>query len=167
MNTADKELANAKTAYYTLQWDGKVFKALTHCDEKKERVVAVILKASDGTEILLGIIPVAVGSSETEHKVMLDLLKRESVPLCNIVAVAFYTTGTAVNSGQCQGIVKRFEESLRHSVLELACRHHILELCCGAASETVLGKAVKETGKKKKTLLLTSFYKNSVQNGTF
>ena len=41
------------SAYFTLHWDAKCFKALTHCGEKQERV-AVILRSSTGEEILLG-----------------------------------------------------------------------------------------------------------------
>ena len=53
--TSDKLLQ--PSAHYTLHWDGKIFKSLTHCGKNKERI-AVLLTTSDGEEILLGIIEV-------------------------------------------------------------------------------------------------------------
>ena len=44
---------------YTLLWDGKIFKSLTHCGKNEERI-AVVLTTSGGEEILLGIVPVAM-----------------------------------------------------------------------------------------------------------
>ena len=54
------------SAYYTLHWDGKIFKSLTHCGKNKERV-AVLLTASNGEEILLGIFLVFTSISNTKY----------------------------------------------------------------------------------------------------
>ena len=133
---------------YTLHWDGKIFKALTRCGTNEDRV-AVILTASGGEEILLGIIPVANGTAAEEHRAILSLLNERKIPLDKISACVFDTT--SVNTGELNGIVRRLETSLNHSFLELACRHHIYELVCGAASEIVLGKTQQGKDRKQTT----------------
>ena len=122
---------------YTLHWDGKIFKALTHCGKNQDRV-AVLLTASGGEEILLGIIPVQNGTAAEEHRAIINLLNERKIPLNKIAACVFDTT--SVNTGELNGIVRKLETSLNHSILELACRHHIYELVCGAVSPVIIGK---------------------------
>ena len=136
------------SAHYTLHWDGKIFKSLTHCGKNKERV-AVLLTASNGEEILLGVIEVENGTAAEEHDAILKLLYERKIPLDKISSCVFDTT--AVNTGELSGIVRRLETSLGHSILELACRHHMYELVCGAASEIILGKPQQGKGTKKTT----------------
>ena len=131
--------------YYTLHWDGKMFKPSKHTDKNVERV-AVILTSSEGEEILLGIMPVTNGTAAEEHKVILNLLVEKKITLDKIAACVFDTT--SVNTGELNGIIRKLESSMNHSFLELACRHHIYELVCGAAGEIVLGK--KQEGKHQK-----------------
>ena len=144
--TSDKLLQ--PSAHYTLHWDGKIFKSLTHCGKNKERI-AVLLTTSDGEEILLGIIEVENGTAAKEHEAILKLLNDNKIPLDKISSCVFDTT--SVNTGELSGIVRRLEASLDHSILELACRHHMYELVCGAASEIILGKPQHGKGTKKTT----------------
>jgi len=146
-NLLANELAVA-TDFFTLHWDGKIFKALTHCGNKEERV-AVLLTTSGGDEILLGIIPVKNGTASEEHSKILDLLIEKKIELPKIIACVFDTT--SVNTGEKNGIVKRLEASLSHALLELACRHHIYELVCNSVSEAVLGKSSSTKNDKKTT----------------
>ena len=139
-NIFANELATAY-GFFTLHWDGKIFKALTHCANKEERV-AVLVTTSEGYEILLGIIPVKNGTASEEHSKILNLLKEKITELQKIIACVFDTT--AVNTGEKNGIVKRLEVSLSHALLELACRHHIYELVCSAVSEVVLWKVFSD-----------------------
>ena len=141
----DSELSKSFT-HYSLHWDSKVFKATEHCKKSVERI-AVVLTTSDGTEILLGIMPVENGTASEEHKIIFSLLNEKQIPLDKIAACVFDTT--SVNTGELRGIVRRMEASCNHSFLELACRHHIYELVCGASSEIVLGKAQQDKGKGK------------------
>ena len=136
-NILANELATTN-GFFTLHWDGKIFKALTHCANKEERV-AVLLTTSEEYEILLGIIPVKNGTASEEDSKILNLLKEKNIELHKIIACVFDTT--AVNTGEKNGIVKRLEVSLSHALLELACRHHIYELVCSAVSEVVLGRS--------------------------
>ena len=149
MKTSEKifseELSRPST-HYTLHWDSKKFKATQHSKKSEDRL-AVIITTSDGSEILLGIMPVANGTAAEEHKIILGLLAEKQIPLDKIVAGVFDTT--SVNTGELNGIVRRLESSLGHPILELACRHHIYELVCGASSEIALGK--KQEGRTKKT----------------
>ena len=124
--------------YYIIYWDGKKFKASTHCGENQEKV-AVILTSSNGNEIQLGIIPVVNGTAYEHHTKIIELLIEKDISFKKIVACIFDTT--SVNTGEITGIVRRLHTSLGHPILELACRHHIYELVCGAASEVVIGKA--------------------------
>ena len=124
--------------YYIIHWDGKKFKASTHCGENQEKV-AVILTSSNGNEIQLGIIPVVNGTAYEHHTKIIELLIEKDISFKKIVACIFDTT--SVNTGEITGIVRRLHTSLGHPILELACRHHIYELVCGAASEVVIGKA--------------------------
>ena len=124
--------------YYIIHWDGKKFKALTHCGENQEKI-AVILTSSNGNEIQLGIIPVVNGTAYEHHTKIIELLIEKDISFKKIVACIFDTT--SVNTGEITGIVRRLHTSLGHPILELACRHHIYELVCGAASEVVIGKA--------------------------
>ena len=98
---------------------------------------------------MLGIIPVVDGTAAEEHKSILNLLKEKEVDLKKIVGGVFDTT--SVNTGKLSGIVRRLEDSIGHSILELACRHHIYELVCGAASDIILGKTNQGKEQKKST----------------
>ena len=142
------EELSTPSLYYILHWDGKILKPSKHTDKNDERV-AVILTSSDGDEILLGIMPVTNGTAAEEHKVILNLLVENKIPLEKIAACVFDTT--SVNTGELNGIIRKLEASLNHSYLELACRHHIYELVCGAASEIVLGKNQEGKNQKKTT----------------
>ena len=149
--TSKKELSDVlskPSAYYIIHWDGKKFKALQHCKENQEKL-AVLLTTSNGDEILLGIIPVVDGTAAEEHKSIINLLKEKEINLKKIVGGVFDTT--SVNTGELSGIVRRLEDSIGHSILELACRHHIYELVCGAASEIILGKTNQGKEQKKST----------------
>ena len=148
---------SAPSDYYTIHWDSKIFKALTHCGKNQERV-AVLLTTADGKEILLGIIPVINGTAAEEHNRILALLVKKGIPLNKIAACVFDTT--SVNTGEINGIVRRLEASFNHAILELACRHHIYELVCGAASELVLGKSQQGKDKKKTTAPYEPIFKN-------
>ena len=122
--------------FYTIQWDSKIFKAVTHCGKNEERLV-VLLRSPDGNVILLGIILVQNGSASEEHQKILQVLNENYIPLNKIAAGVFDTT--AVNTGEISGVVKRLEASVGQTILQLACRHHIYELVYGAASEIVFG----------------------------
>ena len=47
-----------------------------------------------------------------------------------------------MNTGVYQGIVRRLEDALGRSLLQLPCRHHVYELVCGAAAGEVYGDTV-------------------------
>ena len=86
------EALSRSSAYYSLHWDAKCFKALTHCTEKQERV-AVILTSADGDEILLGVVKVENGRAEEEHKKIISCLLEHRVTgrrrdsTCSLVVV--------------------------------------------------------------------------------
>ena len=132
--------------YYIIHWDGKKFKASTHCGKNQEKL-AVILTTSNGNEIQLGIIPVQNGTAYEQHNKIIELLIEKDISLKKIIACVFDTT--SVNTGEINGIVRRMQISVGHPILELACRHHIYELVCGAASEIILGKTKEGKDKKK------------------
>ena len=121
---------------------------MQHCKENQEKL-AVLLTTSNGDEILLGIIPVVDDTAAEERKSIINLLKEKEINLKKIVGGVFDTT--SVNTGELSGIVRRLEDSIGHSILELACRHHIYELVCGAASEIILGKTNQGKEQKKST----------------
>ena len=92
-----------------------------------------------------------------------NLLKEKEINLKKIVGGVFDTT--SVNTGELSGIVRWLEDSIGHSILELACRHHIYELVCGAASEIILGKTNQEKEQKSLHLLMNPSSNNYANHG--
>ena len=154
------ELA-AATDFYILHWDGNVFKALTHCSSKDERV-AVLLTTSEGEDILLGIIAVENGSAAEELFKILNLLIKKGIDLIKIIACAFDTT--VVDIGEKNNIVKRLRTFFSRAPLKLACRYHIYKLVCGVVSEFVLGKSTR-TKNKRPQHLMNHFSRSCVLHG--
>ena len=95
--------------FYTIQWDSKIFKAVTHCGKNEERLV-VLLRSPEGNVILLGIILVQNGSASEEHQKILQVLNKNDIPLNKIAAGVFDTT--SVNTGDINGVVKRLEAAV-------------------------------------------------------
>ena len=143
--------------YYIIHWDGKKFKASTHCGKNQEKL-AVILTTSNGNEIQLGIIPVQNGTAYEQHNKIIELIIEKDISLKKIIACVFDTT--SVNTGEINGIVRRMQISVGHPILELACRHHIYELVCGAASEIILGKTKEGKDKKSTTAPYEPMFRN-------
>ena len=74
--------------FYTIHWDSKIFKALTHCGKNEERLV-VLLRSSDGNLILLGILLVQNGTASEEHQTILEVLIENDIPFNKIAAGVF------------------------------------------------------------------------------
>ena len=122
---------------WTLHWDGKIIKSLTHVGKDCEHV-AVLLTGICGKEVLLSVIDVeAQSNAENETKRIIEVLNEYNIEFSSIAALVFDTT--SLNTGNKQGIVVRLETEFGRSLLQLACRHHIYELVCGASCSVVYG----------------------------
>ena len=122
---------------WTLHWDGKIIKSLTHVGKDCEHV-AVLLTGTCGKEVLLSVIDVeAQSNAENETKSIIEVLNEYNIEFSSIAALVFDTT--SLNTGHRSGIVVRLETEFGRSLLQLACRHHIYELVCGASCSVVYG----------------------------
>lgn len=124
------------TGSYTLHWDGKLLKTLTHVGSAEERTAILLVGGTD--EILLGIPKIENSTAEAMTTEIIEMLHRREIDVAKIVGLVFDTT--AVNSGIHTGVVVRLQRHLKKQLLQLACRHHVSELWGGAACGVVYGR---------------------------
>ena len=126
-----------KHQIWTLHWDGKIIKSLTHVGKDCEHV-AILLTGTCGKEVLLSVIDIeGQSNAENETKQIIKVLQDYNIVFSNIAALVFDTT--SLNTGNKQGIVVRLEAEFGRHILQLACRHHIYELVGGASCSVVYG----------------------------
>lgn len=124
---------NLGDAFLVLHWDGKVLQKWRSVDGKSDRVAIVVTNGKDSK--ILGAVELEHGTSVNQFNAIKGIVDDWDLTN-NIKAICFDTTST--NTGERQGICKRFRDLYKGEILTLACRRHMMELVLSKGYETAL-----------------------------